>query len=438
VAGIREESYRWASSMKPAVTQPASVLAPVVQQHAEDAAVLHSIRSNLITAAHVKLTHIRRFDDRVAAHLDGLSIAGEYAWPMLDAALAVPSRGAVFAAAVMAIESRSNERLNRLYALTGAVPDAQRGMLAAFGWVEQEKLRGIVSGLLPSPDSFLRYLGIAACTMHRVNPGKARDAALEAPSSVLRARALRACGELGLRDLIPSCLASLNAPDPESRFWAAWSAVLLGNRGPGLDALMAIAEIAGALQSRAFRFALQAMEPTEAHQWLRRLARNPDHQRLLIQGSGVTGDPHYVPWLIGHMSDLKTARLAGEAFSLITGLDLAYLDLERKPPEGGAGGPNDDPGDPNVAMDEDDGLPWPDPERISRWWDANGGGFTAGSRYFLGAPLTRESCIKTLKEGFQRQRILAAHYLCLLEPGTVLFEWRAPSPRQQRLLDGMG
>ena len=122
---------------------------------------------------------------------------------------------------------------------------------------------------------------------------------------------------------------------------------------------------------------------------------------------------------------------------VITGLDLAYLDLERKPPEGGAGGPNDDPNDPNVAMDEDDGLPWPDPQRISRWWEANGARFTPGNRYFLGEPVTREKCVKALKDGFQRQRILAAHYLCLLEPGTPLFEWRAPSPRQQRLLAGM-
>jgi uncharacterized protein (TIGR02270 family) len=88
-------------------------------------------------------------------------------------------------------------------------------------------------------------------------------------------------------------------------------------------------------------------------------------------------------------------------------------------------------------MDQDDGLPFPNSERISRWWDANVGRFSPGTRYFLGAPLSRETALTALKEGFQRQRILAAHYLCLLEPGTVLFEWRAPAPRQQRLLAAM-
>ncbi len=415
-----------------------AIIPSIVFQHAEDAAVLHSIRTRLTTAPHVKLKHIRRFDDRVAAHLDGLSVAGEQAWPMLDAALASPSSGAVFAAAVMAIEGKSTERLNRLYALAEAVPEGQRGLLAAFGWVEQDRLRGIVAGLLASPTPFLRLLGIAACAMHRVDPGKVRDAALEGPATALRARALRAVGELGRRELLPTCLGMLNAEDEASRFWAAWSAVVLGNRAAGLTALRGVAEVPGPFRSRAFNLSLLALEQGEVRAWLRRMSGNPENLRLLIQGTGIVGDPLVVPWLIEHMSDPKTARLAGEAFSVMTGLDLAYLDLELKPPQNGGAGPNDDPDDPNVDMDADDGLPWPDPERITRWWDSNGGRFAPGTRYFLGAPLTREHCLRGLKEGFQRQRILAAHYLCILEPGTTLFEWRAPSARQLRLLAAMG
>jgi uncharacterized protein (TIGR02270 family) len=415
-----------------------SSLPVVIQQYVEDAAVLHAIRTSLTQAPHVKLKHIRRFDDRVVAHLDGLSVAGEQGWPMVDAALANPSPGALFAAAVVAIESKSVDRLNHLYALAEAVPEAQSGLRSAFGWVEQEQLRGIASGLLASPNAFLRFLGIATCAMHRVDPGKARDAALESPGSALRARALRASGELGRRDLLPTCLSMLKAEDAESRFWAAWSAVLLGDRSAGLDALKTVGEVAGPFRSRAFPLSLLAMEQEESREWLRRMAQDPENLRWLVQSSGIAGDPAYVPWLIQHMADKKTARLAGEAFSLITGLDLAYLDLEIKPPEGGDAGPNDDPNDPNVAMDQDDGLPWPDPERISRWWGANGSRFTPGTRYFLGAPVTRENALRALKEGFQRQRILAAHYLCLLEPGTVLFEWRAPAARQQRLLAAMG
>jgi uncharacterized protein (TIGR02270 family) len=85
-------------------------------------------------------------------------------------------------------------------------------------------------------------------------------------------------------------------------------------------------------------------------------------------------------------------------------------------------------------MNPDDGLPWPDPERIGCWWDANQARFQPGRRYFMGVPVTREHCIDVLRNGYQRQRILAAHYLCLLNPGTPLFNTSAPAWRQLRLL----
>jgi uncharacterized protein (TIGR02270 family) len=135
--------------------------------------------------------------------------------------------------------------------------------------------------------------------------------------------------------------------------------------------------------------------------------------------------------------ELKLNRLAGESFSCITGLDLVYLDLERKPPEGVDFGPNDDPNDGDVAMDEDDGLPWPDVEKISSWWHTNGQRSKPSAYYFVGEPPSAAHCLDVLKNGFQRQRMAAAIYLCLLKPGTPLFNSAAPAWRQQRLLAKM-
>jgi uncharacterized protein (TIGR02270 family) len=88
-------------------------------------------------------------------------------------------------------------------------------------------------------------------------------------------------------------------------------------------------------------------------------------------------------------------------------------------------------------MDPDADLRWPDQRKVEQWWAANSSRFQPGQRCFMGAPVTREHCIAVLKNGYQRQRILAAHYLCLLEPGTPLFNTTAPAWRQQRLLAGM-
>jgi uncharacterized protein (TIGR02270 family) len=117
---------------------------------------------------------------------------------------------------------------------------------------------------------------------------------------------------------------------------------------------------------------------------------------------------------------------------------LGRSGLEGKRPDGFESGPNDDPDDPNVDMDPDDGLPWPDVQKVEKWWAANGSRFQKGQRYFMGAPIARDHCIDVLKNGYQRQRILAAQYLCLLEPGTPLFNTGAPAWRQQRSLAKMG
>jgi len=55
-------------------------------------------------------------------------------------------------------------------------------------------------------------------------------------------------------------------------------------------------------------------------------------------------------------------------------------------------------------------------------------------RHFMGEPPTTAHGLSVLRTGFQRQRAAAAEYLCLLNPGTPLFNVAAPARRQQRVL----
>jgi uncharacterized protein (TIGR02270 family) len=276
--------------------------------------------------------------------------------------------------------------------------------------------------------------------MHAVDPGAALARALRDDNASLRARALRVAGRCGRRDLIDTCLEAIADDDERCAFEAARSALLLGDRTESLMALEALAVGQGGIKPpnlAALRVALKVVSPRRAQAMLARLATDPAQIRTLIRGIAAAGDPHHVPWVIAQMDDPKASRLAGESFSTITGLDLAYLDLDRKPPENFEAGPNDDPADRDVAMDPDDGLPWPDPERAQRWWSANQARFVAGARYFMGESISPDLCVRVLKEGFQRQRIAAAEYLCLLQPGMPLFNTAAPAWRQQRLLATM-
>jgi uncharacterized protein (TIGR02270 family) len=406
-----------------------------VQQHAEDSAILRNTRSVLVRAPHVKLHHLARLDERIAAHLDGLAIAGDFGASLCDSALETPGAGEVFAAAVGAITRKDRGRVDKLFALADADAQARRGLISAFGWVSAYDLQGTVAELLAAEEPIRREVGIAACIMHRIDPGTILAQAIGDPNAALRARAFRAIGEAGRRDLLNDCLRHLRDEDATSRFWAAASALLLGDRDRSLVVLGDFAARPNPCREQALRLWLMAADLPSSHRMLKTLAREPADRRSLIQGVGIAGDVQFIPWLIGLMADDKVARLAGESFSTITGLDLAYLDLERNPPEDFVSGPTDDPDDPNVDMDPDEGLPWPDQSKIQSWCNANGSRFRAGIRYFVGEPPGQSHCHRVLREGYQRQRRIAAEYLCLLAPGTPLFPIAAPAWRQVRWLD---
>jgi uncharacterized protein (TIGR02270 family) len=409
-----------------------------IEIHVQEAAGLYEGRCAQLKSAQIDRQALDRIDNRLAAHLDGLAVAGDLALPRIDAELLEPSAGTVFTAAVRAIEDGRTGFLDRLWSRAREHPCIGEGVTSALGWVEHRHVRGLVRELLTSADAVRRAAALAACAMHRVDPGLDVGPWLQDHAPLVRARALRMVGELGLQELASRCVAAIADDDAECQFWAAWSAVLLGREVRALEALCR-----GALDEhaphrwRAFRLALAAMNLPAAHGLLQKLAPESQQRRWLIHGSGTNGDPAYVPWLIGHMANPATARLAGEAFTLVTGADLDTLQLCRPHPEDVVSGPSDDPDDENVDMDPDEGLMWPDPDKAGRWWDTNASRFQPGQRYFMGAPVTREHCVDVLKNGYQRQRILAAHYLCLLEPGTPLFNTSAPAWRQQTLLAQM-
>jgi uncharacterized protein (TIGR02270 family) len=144
----------------------------------------------------------------------------------------------------------------------------------------------------------------------------------------------------------------------------------------------------------------------------------------------VVGDPVAVPWLIERVNEPTLARRAGEAVTMITGVDIEDLHLDGEPPEGFESGPTDNPEEEDVSVDADSDLPWADPEKISAWWKENAGSFKGGSRHLLGKPVSAETAREVLNTGRQRVRACAAVELVMLEPGKPLVEVREPGYRQ--------
>ena len=405
----------------------------VVSQHAEETAILWIHRDSAVHAPHYGLPDLVELEERIEAHLEGLRIAGDAGWGQVALALKHGEPGEVFAAGMLALESGVPEKLAMVFDVAAASPEAARGLVSALGWVERKRLAGIVRDMLTRGAPLMRTLGIAACAVHRADPGQALVEGVVDPDPGLRARSLRTAGMLKRLDLLPSVARAYGDEDEACRFWAAWSGAMMKDAN-AIARLRAFARPGSPYAARAFEVALRAMDPTAAVEWLKTIGKHAELRRLLIIGSGIVGNPVSVHWLIRQMTDPEHARVAAEAVAMITGVDIVEADLEGEWPEGFEAGPSDDPEDEDVEMDPDEDLPWPEPAAVDAWWDANKARFKSGQRYLLGVPVAPGPLQQVLRTGTQRQRYSAAMEIALSAPEAPLFETRAPGKRQQALL----
>jgi uncharacterized protein (TIGR02270 family) len=408
----------------------ARIVPDIVEQHAEEAAFLWSLRDAATDQPHITLRDLADLEERIEAHLDGLRIAGD-AGPALARAVLerFPGPAELFVTQVLALQTHEERRIDEALEIADSIPEARRGLFGALGWTSPGRLRGQVVSWLEAPSVYRRLDGVVACSLHRADP-RTHFERLLSDESPVRARALRLAGELGRADLRQQIRRAVADEDEACRFWAAWSAGLLGDREASLSVLQSHATENGPFKWLALDLAVRLLERAAAVEWLRDLGRDPANARAVVVGTGVLGDPIVIPWLIERMALPHLARVAGESFAMITGADLSREKLEGKAPAGVSPEDGDGPDDGDPTAEADANLPWPDTARVEDWWAAERTRFAVGVRYLAGRPVGWESCQEILRTGLQRQRRAAVYELALTRPATQLWNWRALARRQ--------
>ncbi|SDH22339.1 conserved hypothetical protein [Pseudomonas flavescens] len=409
------------------------MIATILDQHAEEAGFLAGLRRYAVSAPHYDLEHLGDLDGRIEAHLDGLQIAGLKGLHRVLEQLNPHAQGEVFAAAALALQLNSDAALNDLYRHLEEAPGGEPFLTAVLGWLDWPQVAGRVERDLAATDARQRRIALTACGLHRHDPGPALLSALGHADPSVLACAARTAGQLRRLDLLQALRSHRLHGDDGVRFWSNWASAQMGDQ-EALGTLRLFAERPGDLRQPALEVLL-AWQPREVSiVWLRSLMQSPEHRRMVIQALGLFGDPQTIPWLIRQMHELPFARVAAEAFTLISGADLAELDLELSVYPDYDSGPNDDPDDPHVDMDPDTDLPWPDPHKVEQWWQCNGHGLPAGVAHLTGQPFSERQCLAVLRSGQQRQRIAAACLLARYQPASAVFPTDAPAQRQKRLL----
>jgi uncharacterized protein (TIGR02270 family) len=408
-------------------------LEAVVSQHASEIVFLWELREVAVCQPHYSMSDLAKLDERINAHIDGVRVAGEAGWEICKDSISSGEAGEVFASAVLAFESNQESRIESVLSAGTTTKERSAGLVSALGWLPFPEVEKHIAKLLTSTSSNLMILGIGASVVHRVNPGLPLLNALSHHDRIVRECAFDAVGKLGLTDLLSEVKNHIDTQDIPGSFPAAWSAALLGD-SRSLGILQSVTESDLPFRWKALQLAVRRMSLQDAKACQRKLAAESKRIRMGIIAAGAIGDPVNVPWLIELMKATEVSRLAGEAFTMITGVDIDYHDLERDAPQGFESGPTDNPEDEDVELDPDENLAWPDPELIAKWWSAHQGEFKDGIRYLLGKPITVEWMQEVLRLGRQRQRAAAALEMAILKPGQPLFNIKAPGFRQEQLL----
>ena len=153
---------------------------------------------------------------------------------------------------------------------------------------------------------------------------------------------------------------------------------------------------------------------------------------IKLYALAVSGDTGYVPTIIEWASQADYARLAGESFAFITGIDieeenlcpviededeselqnLDNINVRRKQ-------------DPWAQAYESD-LPIPSAERLQAWWSSHQEEFKKGQRWIAGKPYSQENLNTIATEGNQRQQRVAEIALALSYPGSYVHDLTLP------------
>ncbi len=414
-----------ATEIQPAPTTQALVINPLVFRHAEDAAFYWNQRSSKKHSPILRFNRLAHFDRLLKAHLDGLRIAGDVGW---ESALKNLRRwkgaGEAFTAYVLAIGAGDKMRLQALWDVVEKNPDVmQEGLISALGWVPEETAAMWMDYWLPLANyPRLQQIALRAFAIRRMEPDVALDVFFTSPDAGVREAVCILTGHAKLNQYTALLQSAMKDTVPEVREAAASALLLLGrgtevlqelwkallhwnetaNNSKGWDKKVASNRVDQAARNIAHALPV-------SHEGIHELMEKlPSRQALIVLAHH--GDPATVPWIISAMSRKDLARLAGWAFSMVTGIDLDAQRLTTAAPAPDAG--EDERLVP--LHDPDVGLPWPHPTLVDVWWREHGQLYAGGTRLLLGrSAKDPEHCFDILNNGSQAERWAAAMNLAM-------------------------
>ena len=433
-----------------------TVIEPLVRRHAEDAAFYWAQHDASAESPRLDLSGLSRFGQLLAAHLEGLEVAGPAAWPLCLAALERWKKPAeAFVAAHTALGAAEASQSEALLVQIRARPDELlRGVISALAWFPFARARTVIEEWTGArSDAVMQAAALRSVALIGADAfaaiGQPLDRFLNSSDEHVRAAACRVAALLPSEDWLYSTLVE-RLLDPVLAVRAE-AAIALGSGhlgggssgDDGVEVAQALSECVAAqvavLNASTGWYRKQAMR--RLNRWVQHLAARLFVEldiaalldmlpsRLSLRFVAYHGDSAHLPYVVKQMNIPSEALYAGWVWQTVTGVDISAADLSLPEP------PLDIETEAirEVPMDADLGLARPDVEAIRRFSTAN---LVDGQRYLLGLALNPTNALTVMRTAPQAQRTIAAHYLQLRYPHKRI-SVRAPVLRQLAAIDQM-
>lgn len=413
----------------------------VIEQHIEEVSFQWLQHVSAVSRPDYTLQDLTELDGYIDANLEGIYLGNEVTWEVCESLLDEDEEY-IFPATILAL--RRNNPLWQKHVLETVNDDNVKSFIGALGWLTYSEVAPFLFELMASQKPFYQYIALSAYELHRQMPSVNLRELLKTDIPLLKNQVIRLIGILKCRDLRNELHPYLISEQHDYRFWSAWALALIGERVNVLPVLKEFLFLNSDHVQHALQIAFRIADYQEQREMIFELVAN-NEVSLAVIAMGIAGHIENIPKLIDIMHETESARLAGEAFSMITGVDIDYSDLilEERDTDNEIESFDDeefDIEDDETEIDDywlneyQQDLPLPDPKLVSQWWQYYSHHYQKGVRYLNGELISEGNLYNILNNSFQRQRNAAALELALLLPENIFLEMRNRSGNQINLM----
>lgn len=368
----------------------------ILEQHVEEAAFCWLRREDALWRPSLNLNQLDRFDQRLDAHLEGLRLAVDSAWPYaLKRMRQWKTADEVFAASYLAIQAGDEDQLSTIATVVQANSNAIAGIAAALQWTlllsGKEKALPVIQFFWKQQDAIKSAVIDTALQIPEVNVNAILTTAIHSTDITLRIKAFEAIGNYHLTEFKPALHDALGDPEPLCRLAASTSLAIMGNPEYQQETAKFIPLLTGNSYFKQLLVWSSTSSEKDYGDWIKNTENNLS-LRDLIWADAFRGDGDSLTRLATLLDHKLTTPLAAYAIQHITGLDLDSLDDSEKQQSDMF---DDDekkvPTPIKQLRRESEGLSSVAPEAIKEWLSNRWDRFNNGDKFLNGISIKDSS-----------------------------------------------